>query len=150
IGILGCVLWTTMSGIPLGAPWYTVPKSGWSWLLLPQLAMRAAELGSTGALEMSVFHGLEAGKIWRPFRSGVPLPVAKKVTDVPPAVAVALEMKKVGLTRNDTRAWPEEFVVVLVAVTEPSVADHVTVTPVATVPLDLRTVTTSGLATSAP
>lgn len=117
---------------------------------LPQLEMSAAEFGSTDAVEMSVFHGLEEGKICRPFRSGVPLPLAVNVTDAPPAVAVAFEMKNVGLTRKDTCAWPEELVVVLVALTEPSVADHVTVTPDARVPLDLRTVTTSGLATRAP
>src|SRR6185312_15459194 len=67
-----------------------------------------------------------------------------------PALADTFEMKNVRLTRNEPCAWPEELVVVVAAVTEPSVAVHVTVTPGATVPLDLRTVTTSGLVTSAP
>src|SRR5688572_14122127 len=52
---------TTTYGIPIGAPSHTVPKSGWSPVSNPMLAMRASEFGSTGAPDTSVFHGLSGG-----------------------------------------------------------------------------------------
>src|SRR5712692_9062128 len=48
--------------MPLGAPFQTVPKSGWRPRSMPILAINAVEFGSTGAAEMSVFHALSGGK----------------------------------------------------------------------------------------
>src|SRR5262245_43308331 len=56
-----------MYGIPLGAPFHTVPKSGCR-LFSPQLAMSVAELASTGSFETSWFQALSAGNGSRPFR----------------------------------------------------------------------------------
>src|SRR5690606_32805230 len=56
---------TTMYGMPLGAPFQVVPKSGCR-LRMPQLAMSVAEFGSTGALAMLVFQGLSFGNGRRP------------------------------------------------------------------------------------
>ena len=53
----------------MGAPSHSpAPKSGCSPRVSPMLAISAAESGSTGALEMSVFHALSAGNGSAPFR----------------------------------------------------------------------------------
>src|SRR6185295_15682008 len=54
-----------MNGMPHGAPWYTVPKSGCRLTDPPQRAIRLSELGSTASAEMSRFHGLSAGNTAR-------------------------------------------------------------------------------------
>ncbi len=65
-GTLPCDPRTTMYGMPFGAPFHTVPKSGCSDRVAPQLAINAAELGSTGSAETSRFHALSTGKSRRP------------------------------------------------------------------------------------
>src|SRR5512132_3200125 len=66
MGTLGCVPPTSTYGMPLGAPSHTVPKSGCTFRVEPpQLLMSVVEFGSTGWAEMSVFHGLSAGKTVR-------------------------------------------------------------------------------------
>src|SRR5512146_591059 len=57
--------------MPFGAPSYVVPKSGCRFRK-PHDVMRVAELGSTGALVITVFHALSSGKGRRP-PSGAPL-----------------------------------------------------------------------------
>src|SRR5262245_43640833 len=44
------------------------PKSGWRVTVGPMKLMMFAEFGSTGAVEMSVFHRLEAGNGTKPLR----------------------------------------------------------------------------------
>lgn len=70
-GTLVCVPCTSTYGIPIGAPLYTVPKSGCNAALAPQFAINVAEFGSTGSAETSRFHGLSAGKIERPAEGNV-------------------------------------------------------------------------------
>ena len=63
----------------MGAPAYTVPKSGCSALDAPQLAIQVADMAATGycvVFEMSVFQALSAGNITCPPRSPLPLPNA--------------------------------------------------------------------------
>src|SRR5512146_350684 len=57
--------------MPLGAPSYVVPKSGCRFRN-PHDAIRVAEFGSTGALVITVFHGLSVGNGRRP-PNGAPL-----------------------------------------------------------------------------
>src|SRR6476659_1794752 len=55
--------------MPFGAPFHTVPKSGWRPRSSPpQLASSVDEAGSTGSPDTSRFHGLSAGKGRRPPR----------------------------------------------------------------------------------
>ena len=55
--------------MPIGAPEYNPdPKSGWSPVPRPMPLIRALELVSTGAVEMSVFHALLIGKGIAPFK----------------------------------------------------------------------------------
>src|SRR5437868_15096203 len=76
----GCAPETTRNGMPFGAPSQTVPKSGGRPVLRPMLAMRAAECGSTGAVEMSWFQGLSAGNTCWPSIKAPPLVVPAGVT----------------------------------------------------------------------
>src|SRR3954470_2569482 len=49
--------------MPFGAPFHTVPKSGWRPRSSPpQLASSVDDAGSTGSPDTSRFHGLSAGK----------------------------------------------------------------------------------------
>src|SRR3954451_4763905 len=55
--------------MPFGAPFHTVPKSGWRPRSSPpQLASSVDDAGSTGSPDTSRFHGLSAGKGRRPPR----------------------------------------------------------------------------------
>ena len=54
--------------MPFGTPRQVVPKSGCKGSLLPMLAIRLAEFESSGAFEMSWFHGLSGGKSCLPCR----------------------------------------------------------------------------------
>src|SRR6476469_4940356 len=65
-----------MYGMPFGAPSQTVPKSGCTrFVAPPQLLISVVEFGSTGWAEMSVFHGLSAGKTVRvPVEPPPPVP----------------------------------------------------------------------------
>src|SRR5438552_15469918 len=76
----GCAPETTRNGMPFGAPSQTVPKSGCRPVLRPMLAMRAAEFGSTGAVEMSWFQGLSAGNTCWPSMNAPPPVVPADVT----------------------------------------------------------------------
>src|SRR5690606_4503049 len=118
-----------MNGIPFGAPFHTVPKSGCSTRPAPQLAMSAAELGSTALEEISVFHALLDGNGRRPWRLGVPLPVAVNVTVLPPALADTLVVKKVRLTVSAICAFPFASVVLVALLGVPSALDQLTRTP---------------------
>src|SRR5439155_26843036 len=48
-------------GIPIGAPFHTVPKSGCRRSVRPTEFTNASDRGCTGYAEISVFHGLSAG-----------------------------------------------------------------------------------------
>src|SRR5687767_8176965 len=49
--------------MPIGPPFQNVPKSGWRCSDAPIDATHAVDRSCTGYAEMSVFHGLSAGKI---------------------------------------------------------------------------------------
>jgi hypothetical protein len=53
------------SAVVIGIP-YCVPKSGWKFTPEPMDETHAADRESTGAAEMSWFHGLSAGKTGHP------------------------------------------------------------------------------------
>jgi len=132
--------------MPLGAPAYTVPKSGCIPFVGPHEAIKLSEFASRGAPEMSVRHGLFAGKIARPPRSPLPLPSALKVTEDPAIEAVALIARYVASAVHRTLAWPLASVVVVVALSAPLplATLHVTVAPLTGARDALLTVTTSG------
>ena len=48
-------------GIPIGAPFHTVPKSGCRRSVRLTEFTNASERGCTGYAEISIFHGLSAG-----------------------------------------------------------------------------------------
>src|SRR5687767_717085 len=59
--------------MPFGAPFHTVPKSACRPVDRPILAIKVAELGSTGSAETSWFHGLSGGNIGRlPMKAPAP------------------------------------------------------------------------------
>jgi hypothetical protein len=111
-----------------------VPKSGCSALDAPQLAISVEELESTGADEMSVFHALSGGKIWRPPRSPLPFPQAWTVTDWPAADTTTAWAKYVDPSVQVAWTWPFASLVVALALIVPEPVDgcHVTVVPGAT------------------
>ena len=59
-----------LTGMPLSAPPYVVPKSGCSEVLAPIELMSVAELAATGALVIFSFQGLSAGNSVLPMRLG--------------------------------------------------------------------------------
>src|ERR671924_281043 len=68
-GTLGCEPASTWYGIPIVWLWNVpAPKSGWRVTVGPMKLMIFAEFGSTEAVEMSVFHRLEAGNGTKPLR----------------------------------------------------------------------------------
>ena len=76
IATRACVPATTTYGMPIGAPLYRpAPKSGCSPVARPMLAISAAEFGSIGEAEISVFQAWLAGNASAPFNAA-PAPSA--------------------------------------------------------------------------
>ena len=60
----------------MGAPFHTVPKSGWSDVPAPMLFTYVAELASTGSFDTSACQKLSAGNIGQDGAWGTGVPLA--------------------------------------------------------------------------
>src|SRR6187551_2660258 len=91
-----------MYGMPFGAPSQTVPKSGCTrFVAPPQLLISVVELGSTGWVAMSVFHGLSAGKTVR-----VPVEPPPPVPPPPPPPFLASAVTSGPRVESPAQAMP--------------------------------------------